>query len=64
MMILSDFLTFVTFAEKTNLGTCKICFCPLYYKTMEMEEICEANPSKWKSIYIPNSAQKIKNKNK
>jgi len=58
MIILSDFYTWITLNEKTNLGNCKICTCDLYYKTSEITEICEARPTKWKSIYKPNSAQK------
>ena len=51
---LSDFLTFITFSKNENLGVCTICDCPLYYKQLTEEEECHAEPSKWKSIYIPN----------
>jgi hypothetical protein len=40
--------------EKEELGSCTICGCPIFYKTKIKEEECEAEPSKWDSIYIPN----------
>ena len=44
---LSDFLTFITFADKKDLGYCKVCTCDLYFKTQIKEENCEKE--KWKS---------------
>lgn len=52
--LLSDFLTLITFAEKRDLGNCSICTCDLFFKSLEIAETCEATPSRWKSIYIPN----------
>jgi hypothetical protein len=49
---LSNVLTFLT-TGKFNIST-------LSYKVAEEDEICPAKPSKWKSIYIPNSAQNKK----
>lgn len=60
----SDFYTWITFNEKTELGNCSICFCDLYYKTLEASESCEHTPPKWKSVYLPNSAQNKKWNNK
>jgi hypothetical protein len=37
---LSDFYTWITFQEKTDLGTCTDCGCDLFYKTMTEEENC------------------------
>lgn len=52
--LLSDFYSLVTFSEYKELGSCSICTCPIFYKSREIEEECDAQPSKWKSIYIPN----------
>lgn len=60
LIFLSDLLTLIMLREKTTLGTCAHpdCGCDIYYKTQEVEEECPEE--KWKSIYIPNSAQKNK----
>lgn len=52
---LSDFYSWITGnAEKDNLGNCTACeICSIYYKTLEISEVCEKG--KWKSIYIPNN---------
>lgn len=53
--ILSDLLTFITFAENEELGQClhKNCGCSIFYKTKIEEEFC--HEEKWKSINIPNN---------
>jgi len=52
--ILSDFYTFITFAENEDLGQClhPECGCPTFFSTLSSESSCPDN--KWKSIYIPN----------
>ena len=57
---LSDFYSWITFNSKVDvLGNCSACeLCSIYYKTLEENEYCPKD--KWKSIYIPNSAQKTK----
>lgn len=55
---LSDFLTFITFAESKDLGICQ-CDCPIFYLTAEPESECYAKNNgdekdRWKSIYISN----------
>lgn len=56
----SKLLTKITFAESEDLGECthEECGCDIFFKTQVKEEICHDN--KWKSIYIPNTAQKQK----
>ncbi len=56
----SNFIDWLTDADKDELGDCK-CGCPIYYLTREEESEC---PEGYWSIYIPNSAQKEKLKNK
>jgi len=56
--MLSDFYSWITFNKKVDvLGSCSICGCSVYYKTVD-EEHCPKD--KWKSIYLQNSAQKTK----
>lgn len=52
--VLSDFYTFITFAENEELGQClhPECGCPTFFSTLIPEGNCPDN--KWKSIYIPN----------
>jgi hypothetical protein len=52
--ILSDFYTFITFAENEDLGQClhPECGCDIYQKSKMESEFCQEE--KWKSIYIPN----------
>jgi len=53
----SNVLTFVTTGEfNEDNSACSICTCTLAFKVVEKDEDCNLN--KWKSIYIPNSAQK------
>lgn len=49
MRFFSDTLTFVTKAEKVDLGQCihPNCGCDLYFKTQESLEVCPEN--KWKT---------------
>jgi len=55
---LSDFYTWLTKAENEDLGDCLKCGCNLYYKSRIEDEDCVLEPSKWKSIYIPNKKSK------
>ena len=63
---LSDLYSFICGKlDDDNLGNCTVCeSCSIFFKSQD-EQICP-HPlgDKWKSIYIPNSAQKIKNKSK
>ena len=62
LKILSDFYSWITGnADRDILGNCFACeACSVYYKT-EDEEVCpHPGGDKWKSIYIPNTAQKQK----
>jgi len=45
---LSDFYSWITFnSKKDNLGNCLACdSCSIYYKSIEVEEVCPEN--KWK----------------
>lgn len=43
----SDAYSYITGnSEKDVLGSCSLCNCSLYYKSLEKEEYCKAN--KWK----------------
>ena len=61
--LLSDFLTWITRAEQEDLGHCTICTCPIFFKSLEKLEKCDAG---YWSVYEPNSSEtkrgkKIKN---
>ncbi len=58
----SNLLTFITTGRfNEDNSECGICFCTLTYKVTTKQEVCEhPDGDKWKSVYIPNSAQKIK----
>ena len=45
LKLLSDFYTFITFNQKTELGVCSKCGCDIFYKSQEDNEYCEEN--KW-----------------
>jgi hypothetical protein len=59
LKLLSDFYSKITGNAKVDvLGNCTACeSCSVYYKSIDEEE-CPKD--RWRSIYIPNSAQKIK----
>ena len=42
---LSNFYSFITLAKFRELGTCSLCGCPIFFKSQDKEEECEAN--KW-----------------
>lgn len=55
----SNILTFITTGKlNEDNSACSICTCTLSFKVVERDEICDKD--KWESIYIPNSAQKLK----
>lgn len=56
LIMLSDFYTWITLNEKTELGTCahKNCGCDIFYKSIETDEKC---PEGYWSIYKPNSSK-------
>lgn len=60
---LSDFYTWITRADNEDLGEC-FCSCPIYFLTADPKSECSAKEEygedRWKSIYIPNKAQKEK----
>ncbi len=59
---LSDFLSWITNkAEEDNLGNCLACeSCSIFYKTVDEEHCPHPEEDKWRSIYLPNSAQNEK----
>lgn len=59
LRLLSNCLTLLMKAKLNDSDAeCSICGCTLQYKVIEEDEYCPKD--KWKSIYIPNSAQKTK----
>lgn len=63
---LSDFYSFVTGNSDVDvLGNCVACeTCSVYYKSRDEEDCPHPDGDKWKSVYIPNSAQnKLKREN-
>jgi len=63
---LSAFYSFICGKSDLDiLGNCLACeSCSVYYKTEDEEHCPHPTGDKWKSIYIPNSAQKIKKEKK
>ena len=57
----SNLVTLVTTGKlNEDESACSICGCTLSFKVLEEGTSCPAEPSKWKSIYTPNSGQKNK----
>jgi hypothetical protein len=55
----SNLVTLLTKGKRNESDdSCNICGCTLSFKILEEGESCPAEPSKWKSIYIKNSAKK------
>jgi hypothetical protein len=58
----SDFYSFICGKlHEDNLGNCTACeSCSIFFKTADEEHCPHPLGDKWKSVYIPNSAQKNK----
>lgn len=56
----SNALTLITTGKLNESDdSCNICGCTLIFKVLEEGTSCPAEPSKWKSIYIPNNEKRI-----
>lgn len=61
--LLSNLLTFIMTGKfNEDKSACNLCGCTLIYKIPEIDEVCD--DGRWRSIYLPNSAQKIKKQRK
>lgn len=62
MKELSDFYSLICGKlDEDSLGNCTACdSCSIFYKSLDEEHCPHPLGDKWKSIYIPNSGQKIK----